>query len=113
MSVAMAAPVVGALAEPAGGGVRGRRPRWGDVRMSESAPPELRIGLLVLRPAMEADVAEYTAAQLASHAHLAQYEGWAQATPTETATQSWFAWCRSGWEQRQPVRVVQLRRRQR
>lgn len=67
--------------------------------MSERPPLELRIGSLVLRPAMEADVAGYTAAQLASHAHLAQYEGWAQATPTESATQSWFAWCRSGWEQ--------------
>lgn len=67
--------------------------------MSEARPPRcLAAGEIELAPVWEVDEDEYTAAQVASHAHLARFEGWAQAVPTVAATRSWFDLCRQGWE---------------
>jgi RimJ/RimL family protein N-acetyltransferase len=62
-----------------------------------SAPVELAIASLRLRPCFDADVTAYTTAQQQSHAHLARFEGWAQPVPSEAATLHWFGWCRVGW----------------
>ncbi|MDH4144503.1 MAG: GNAT family N-acetyltransferase [Acidimicrobiia bacterium] len=64
------------------------------VRPSE----ELRIGSFVMRPTHDVDVEVYTEAQRASHAHLAQYEGWAQPVPTLAASELWVGYCRTQWQ---------------
>jgi RimJ/RimL family protein N-acetyltransferase len=63
------------------------------------APSELGIGELTLRPVHLCDEAAYLDAVIASHDHLAEFEGWAQAVPTAASTRSWFEWCARGWDQ--------------
>jgi RimJ/RimL family protein N-acetyltransferase len=67
--------------------------------MGVARPPrELAIAGLHLAPVWEADEAEYTDVQVASHDHLARFEGWAQRLPSLAATRAWFDLCRQGWE---------------
>ena len=62
--------------------------------MSQSPPEEIRIGSFVLRPCGQADPGLYTAAQLASHQHLAEFEGWAQPLPTVEGSKARIEWSR-------------------
>lgn len=71
--------------------------RAGQPATVDRLPRQLRIGRSALRPVWETDEEQYTAAQLASHEHLARFEGWAQAIPTHSATRAWFELCRDGW----------------
>ncbi len=67
--------------------------------MGDARPPrELVVGALRMAPVWEADARAYTEVQQASHDHLARFEGWAQARPTEGASRSWFQLCRQGWD---------------
>ena len=69
-------------------------------KLSLSPPEEIRIGPFLLLPCAHADAGVYTAAQVASHAHLAQFEGWAQELPTFDASLARIEWCRQVWESR-------------
>ena len=66
--------------------------------VSQSPPEEIRIGSFVLRPCGQADARLYTAAQLVSHDHLAQFEGWAQPLPTVEGSQARIEWSRQVWD---------------